>query len=142
MSSLYNPNSDSLKNIPIEDKASKTIYLSNYDASVVEINLDTLKSREFIRPENVTVDGIHPLRLRPTRRFDILYKKGDDLIGAFTCTALWLYSHDGGATWHVIKDIPMGGGYTLPGTYPKAVPENRGGGYILTFAFTVARFWF
>ncbi len=142
LSSLYNPNSDSLKKIPAEDKASKTTYLSNYDASVVEINLDTLKSREFLRPENVMVNGVHPLTIRPTRRFDVLYKKGDDLIGAFTCTALWLYSHDGGSTWHLIKDIPIGGGYTLPGTYPKAVPENRGGGYILTFAFTAARFWF
>lgn len=88
------------------------------------------------------INGVHPLVKQQSRRFDILYKKGDDLIGAFTSTTLWLYSHDGGATWHKIKDIPIGGKYTLPGAYPKAVPQNRGGGYILTFAFTAARFWF
>lgn len=145
LSSLYNPEAIRKKLPYLKDNryiALKSNYLDNYNAKVIEINLNSGESKEFLRPENIKINGIHPLTSRKSRRFDILYKKGDDLIGAFTSTTLWLYSHDGGTTWKAIKDIPIGGRYTLPGTYPQAVPENRGGGYILTFPFTAARFWF
>ena len=145
LSSLYDPEAIRKKLPNLKDDryiALKSNYLDNYNAKVIEIHLKTGEAKEFLRPENIRVNGMHTLTQRESRRFDILYKRGDDLIGAFTSTTLWLYSHDGGATWKIINDIPIGGKYTLPGSYPQAVPENRGGGYILTFPFTAARFWF